>query len=131
MRLLIFIYSLSSGGAERVTANLANHWAGQGWDITVVTLAPPNNDFYALHPAVKRIALELAGDSGSALLGLVQNLRRMFALRRVLRQIKPDIALGMMTTANILLALATWELPQVHAIGSEQIHPPQWPLGAM
>jgi glycosyltransferase involved in cell wall biosynthesis len=131
MRLLIFIYSLSSGGAERVTANLANHWAGKGWDIAVLTLAPQSNDFYALHPAVKRIALELAGDSSNTLLGLVHNLRRMFALRRVLRQIKPDIVLGMMTTANILLALATWGLPQVHAIGAERIHPPQWPLGAI
>jgi glycosyltransferase involved in cell wall biosynthesis len=131
LKLLFFIHSLSSGGAERVTANLANHWADKGWDITVVTLAPQNNDFYALHPVVKRIALELAGDSGNVLAGLWQNLRRVFALRRVLRQFQPTIALGMTTTANILLALATWGLPQVHAIGSERIHPPQWPLGVI
>lgn len=131
MKLLIFIYSLSSGGAERVTVNLANHWAGKGWDIAVVTLAPQSNDFYELHLAVKRISLELAGDSGNVLTGLWQNLRRVMALRRVLRQIKPDIALGMMATANILLALATWGLPQVCAIGSERIHPPQFPLGAL
>jgi glycosyltransferase involved in cell wall biosynthesis len=131
LKLLIFIHSLSSGGAERVTANLANHWADKGWHIAVVTLALQSNDFYELHPAVKRIALELAGDSGNVLAGLWQNLRRVFALRRVLRQFKPTIALGMTTTANILLALATWGLPQVHAIGSERIHPPQWPLGAI
>ena len=131
MKLLFFIHSLSSGGAERVTANLANHWAGKGWDITVVTLAPQSNDFYALHPAVKRIALELAGDSGNVLAGLWQNLRRVFTLRRVLHQIKPDIALGMTTTANVLVALATRGLPQIHAIGSERTHPPQFPLGAL
>lgn len=131
MRLLIFIHSLSSGGAERVTANLANHWAGKGWDIAVVTLTPSSHDFYELHPAVKRIALELAGDSSNGLAGLVQNLRRVIALRRVLRDIKPDIAIGMMTTANVLLALAAWGLPQLRAIGSERVHPPQCPLGVL
>jgi glycosyltransferase involved in cell wall biosynthesis len=131
MKLLFFIHSLSNGGAERVTVNLANHWADKGWDITVVTLAPQSNDFYVLHSAVKRIALELAGDSGNVLAGLWQNLRRVFALRRALRPIKPDIALGMTTTANVLVALATWGLPRVHAIGSERTHPPQFPLGAL
>lgn len=128
MRLLFFIHSLSGGGAERVTANLANHWAGKGWDITVVTLASRSLDFYELCPAVKRIALELAGDSGHVLVGLLQNLRRVFALRRVLRQINPDIALGMMTSANVLLALAAWGLPTLRAVGSERIHAPQMPL---
>lgn len=130
-RLIIFIHSLSGGGAERVTANLANYWANKGWGIAVVTLAARSLDFYELHPAVKRIALELAGDSSNGLAGLVQNLRRIVALRRVLRQIKPDIALGMMTTANVLLALAAWGLPQLRAIGSERTHPPQYPLGVL
>lgn len=131
MKLLIFIYSLSSGGAERVTANLANHWAGKGWDIAVVTLTPSCFDFYELHSTVKRITLELAGDSGNVLDGLVQNMRRVIALRRMLRDIKPDIAIGMMTTANVLLALAAWGLPRLRAIGSERTHPPQCPLGAL
>lgn len=129
MKLLIFIHSLSSGGAERVTVNLANHWAGKGWDIAVVTLAPQSDDFYELHPAVKRIALELAGDSGNVLMGLLQNLRRVLALRRVLREIQPAIALGMTTGANVLLALAASGLSNVRAIGSERIHPPECPIG--
>lgn len=131
MKLLIFIHSLGNGGAERVTANLANHWAGKGWDITVVTLASKGDDFYKLHPAVKRVALSLADDSGNALAGLAQNLRRIFAVRRVLRQIQPDVALGMMTGANVLLALAVWRLPLVCAIGSERTHPPQCPLSVL
>ena len=129
MRLLIFIGSMSSGGAERVSANLANHWATKGWEITIVTLAQQSLDFYELHPAVKRIALELTGESANVLAGLWQNIRRVIALRRVLRQIQPDIALGMMTTANVLLALAAWGLPTLRTIGAEHTHPPQWPLG--
>lgn len=126
---LIFIYSMSSGGAERVTANLANYWARKGWDITVVTLASRDLDFYPLHPTVKRVALELAGDSKNALVGLKQNLHRVLALRQVLRQIQPDIALGMMTGANVLLALAALGLSNLHTIGAERTYPPQVPLG--
>lgn len=130
-RLVIFISSMSGGGAERVTANLANHWAGKGWEITVVTLAPRSLDFYELHPSVKRIALNLSGESANILIGLWQNLRRVIALRRVLQKIQPDIALAMMSSANILMAFAALGLHGVVAIGSEHIHPPKFPLGRL
>lgn len=126
--LLIYIGSLSSGGAERVTANLANYWAAKGWTITVVTLAPRRLDFYELHPAVARIALNQTSDSAHPVIGVWNNLRRILALRQVLRQVRPDLALSMMNTANVLLALAAWGLP-VCAIGSERVHPLQCPLG--
>ncbi|MGH8514535.1 MAG: glycosyltransferase family 4 protein, partial [Gammaproteobacteria bacterium] len=130
MRLLFFIHSLSGGGAERVTANLANHWAAKGWHITIVTLAPLSLDFYDLHPAVGRIALELAGESRNVLAGLWKNLHRVRALRQVLRQVQPDIALAVMSTANVILALATRGLGNLCAIGAERTHPPHFPLGA-
>ena len=126
--LLIFIGSLSCGGAERVTANLANHWAAKGWAITVATLAPLNRDFYELHPAIQRTALNQTGDSVHLLAGAWNNLHRAWVLRQVLRECRPDIALSMMSTANILLALAATNLP-VCAIGSEHVHPPAYPLG--
>lgn len=129
-RLVIFIHSMGGGGAERVTANLANHWAGKGWDVTVVTLASRSLDFYEPHLGVKRISLNLAGESRTVATGLWQNLRRVMALRRVLRQIQPDIALGMMTAANVLLALAAFGL-SFPAVGSVHTHPPQSPLSAL
>lgn len=130
MRLIIFISSMRGGGAERVTANLANHWAAQGWKVTIVTLAPLSDDFYELSPAVTRIALTLDGDSRNSLVGMVQNLRRVMALRLVLRKIQPDIALGMMTSANVLLALSSFGL-RIRAIGSEHVHPAQYPLSPL
>jgi glycosyltransferase involved in cell wall biosynthesis len=129
MRLLIFISSMGSGGAERVSANLANYWVAKGWEITIVTLTQQSLDFYELHPAIKRIALELTGDSANVLAGLWQNIRRVIALRRVLHQIQPDIALGMMDEANVLLALAAWNLSTLRTIGAVRIHPPQASLG--
>ncbi len=129
MKLLILIHSLSSGGAERATANLANHWAGRGWDLTIVTIAPRSLDVYDLDASIERIALSLADESPNALTATRNNLRRVAAVRRVLRQTKPDIALGMMTGANVFLALASSGMLGLRAIGSERIHPPQLPLG--
>ncbi len=53
---MVFHSLLLRGGAERVTANLANHWAAKGWDITIVTLTSLSLDFYELRPAVGRVA---------------------------------------------------------------------------
>jgi glycosyltransferase involved in cell wall biosynthesis len=131
MRIIIYINSLGGGGAERVTANLSDYWANKGWEVTVLTLASSNLDAYSLHPSVERVSLNLAGDSSNVIVGLWQNLRRTMALRRVLRKLHPDIALGMMTTANVQLALATLGLPAMSVIGSEHIYPPQFFLGAL
>ena len=129
MNLLIFISSMNAGGAERVAANLANHWAGKGWNVTVVTVYSAKLDFYELHPAVRRIPLNLASDSENPPAAVVNNLRRIGALRRVLRAVQPDIALALMGAANILLAPAATGLRGIATVGSERTHPPQYPLG--
>lgn len=129
MKLLFFIQSMSNGGAERVTASLANYWAEKGWQVTVVTLTSSMDDFYQLHPAVNRIALNIAGDSSGLLSALVNNLRRIKALRCTLRQVQPDVALAMMSTANILLAFASGVQKGLVTIGSERTYPPRVPLG--
>lgn len=128
MRVLFFIHSLSAGGAERVTATLANHWAAKGWEVTVVTVVHHNRDFYQLDERIKRIALDLDADSASIWAALRNNWRRVRALRAVLSREKPDVAVAMMSTANIVLALAALGR-SIPVVGSERIHPPTLPLG--
>jgi len=128
MKILIFIHSLSCGGAERVVASLSWYWAERGHTVTLVTLAGIEQDFYSLHPQVKRIALKLAGESGSLGAALGANLRRIWALHQVLKHELPDVVLSMMTTANVLAILAGTGLP-CSVVVSERIHPPQFYLG--
>lgn len=131
MRIIILIHSLGTGGAERVTANLVNYWAEKGWQITVVTLASRDQDFYALHPAVRRVALDEAGESHSLYAAVRNNLRRVAALRQVLREVRPAAAVGMMSSAGILLVMAAMFMPSIATIVSERIYPPMLPLGPM
>ena len=129
MRLLIYIHSLENGGAERVVANLANHWGALGWAVTVVTVAPRARDFYVLDPRVGRRCLDLTGRGGGVLAGVVRTARRARALRRVLRDVQPTVALSAMHTANVVLALAARGLHGVRTVGSEHNFPPKAPMG--
>lgn len=131
MKILFFIHSLSSGGAERVTVNLANYWVNKGWDVGIITLASQSLDFYILHPNVRRIALNLAEESPNPFYGAIANLKRLVAIRKVLKAEQPDVAIGMMTTASVLLGLATLGLNGVVTVGSEHTYPPMNPIGRL
>lgn len=115
-----YLHSLAAGGAERVVSLLANHWVAAGRGVTIATLAPRATDHYPLAPEVARI--ELRCDGGR---GLLANLRRARALRRELRRRRPAVAIAMMETANVLLAVAGAGLPGTACIGSERVHPPR------
>ena len=126
MHIVIFINSLSSGGAERVTANLANEWVMRGWDVTVLSLAHESLDFYKLHSKVQRIALNLANDSGNPVAAIYANVERVLAIRRTLKRIKPDIVFGVMSRSSVLAILASMRLG-IPVIGTEHIYPPMNP----
>jgi glycosyltransferase involved in cell wall biosynthesis len=131
MRLLIYIHSLENGGAERVVANLANYWASIGWELTVVTVAARTTDFYVLDPAVERVCLALADTRPDLLSCALRTVRRMHALRRVLRRVRPDVAVSAMHTANVVLAVAARGMHGVCPIGSEHNFPPKAPMGIL
>ncbi len=129
MKILFLIHSLSCGGAERVTVNLANYWAGKGWQVTIVTLASESQDFYRLHEGVRRMALNLAKESPNLFSGAISNLQRLAAVRKVLKAECPDVAVGMMTTASVLLGLVPSLGKRIVTIGSERVYPPMNPVG--
>jgi len=131
MNILLFTQSLAGGGTERTVATLANHWTERGWEVTVATLASRIEDFYVLHPEVQRIALGLAGPSGGPLAGTLHNVRRVRALRRLLDGLCPQVAVAMMSTPNVLLALAGRGVPGLVTVGSERCYPPHAPLGRL
>ena len=56
-------------------------------------------------PKVSRAVLNTVGEGGG-LRGIWSNVRRVRALRRVIREFRPDIVLGMMTTASVLSVIA-------------------------
>ena len=128
--LLIVIHSLGGGGAERVTADLSAYWVQRGYRVTVVTQADASGDAYALHPNVERHVLGTASASRGGLSAILNNLRRVWRLRRIFKQARPTHVLGMMTTSSVLAIMAARGM-DCRVIATEHTHPPSQALSGM
>jgi glycosyltransferase involved in cell wall biosynthesis len=130
LKIIFFIYSLKSGGAERVTSLLANYWTEKGWDVAIVTQAPISADFYVLNKAVLRQSIELSRDSNSIVSAVINNIKRIYMYRGILKSQRPDIVISMMTVENVLLPISAIGM-NIPIIGSERNYPPLLPLGKL
>ncbi|MFA7669178.1 MAG: glycosyltransferase family 4 protein [Burkholderiaceae bacterium] len=120
---MIVIHSLSGGGAERVAVDMCAYWQQQGCRVTLVTQSRPDTDAYAVPEGVDRRSLGMAGASSNPLVGAITNLRRVLALRRLIKKLRPNVVLGMMTTASVLAVTAARGLA-CRVIATEHTHPP-------
>lgn len=125
--LMIVIHSLGGGGAERVAADMAGYWIQQGIKVTLVTQTDPSTDVYALHPRVTRRVMGTASASRSRTGGILSNAWRIARLRRLIKQDRPTLIVGMMTTSSILCLLAARGL-RCRVIATEHTHPPSQSL---
>ena len=126
MHILIVIHSLGLGGAERVTAHLSRLWIAAGHRVTIATISA-GGAFYGVDPSVRVVVLGLARESRGIVDAALGNLLRLRAIRAMIRSLKPDVTIGMMTTASVLVALAGLGLPS-RMLGAERIYPGCTPL---
>jgi glycosyltransferase involved in cell wall biosynthesis len=108
-RILLITSTLAPGGAERVMATMANYWAERGKQVSLLTIASTRDDFYSLHPAVERVALDLLWDSDHMLGTLISNCRRLARIRREVVLRKPQVVLSFIDQTNVrVLAALLW-----------------------
>lgn len=108
MRITLVISSLGGGGAERVLTTLANYWADIGWTVTIVTIADDAvQTEYPLDPRVNVSRLSMHKPSPSLRHAVMNNLDRLRALRRAIRDSEPDGIIAFITTNNVLARIAT------------------------
>jgi GalNAc-alpha-(1->4)-GalNAc-alpha-(1->3)-diNAcBac-PP-undecaprenol alpha-1,4-N-acetyl-D-galactosaminyltransferase len=127
-RITLVIASLQAGGAERVMSMLANHWTEHGRDVTLITLAAVDTDFYALHPGVRRVGLGLIGSSSHPAAAMKSNLRRLRRLRREIKRSQPNVVVSFLDQTNVL-ALAASRGSGTPVIACEHTDPRQHELG--
>lgn len=123
MRITFVISSMEAGGAQRVMADMANYWALRGWPVSIITLTGQEvPDFYALHPAVVRIPLALAGDTRSLLHKLGRNVLTLWRLRQEMMAARTDAVISFLDVTNVLTLIATRGLG-IRVLVSERINP--------
>src|SRR5258708_2623283 len=127
MRITLVITSLERGGAERVLSSLANWWAEEGRDVTLLPLNSQAEVAFYLHPAVKLHSLGLAAGSDS-LAGVFQKIRKIFVLRRYLRENPSDVIVSFIERSNILTLLASRGLG-TPVVVSERTNPACYDVG--
>ena len=122
-RILFLVSSMNSGGAERVAANLANAWVERGDEVTlVVTYSRRGGCFYSLSEDVElRYLADLAGYSSRQ--NPLRQIKRLLALRRLIKATQPDVVLSFLPNVNIS-ALAASFFSGYSVIVSEHTYPP-------
>lgn len=128
MRIACCIAGLGAGGAERTLTNLAVAWADSGHEVIVVTLADDRSDFFSLPAPIRRVPLGVTGDSSGLVQAVKANGRRVHALRRTLRSLRPDAIVAFGDITNVLVLLATRFLG-IRVVISERTMPTQHQIG--
>ncbi len=130
-RVVLVIHVLSGGGAERVMATMANHWAGEGREVTLLTLDDGSNPpFYSLDERVKHRCLGIAGVSNGLWSSIVNNVYRIGCLRSALKSSAPDAVISFMSSVNVLVLFAAIGL-RIPVIVSERVDPRFHPVGLL
>lgn len=111
-RLTLVISSLVMGGAERVMTELANHWAAQGWLITIIHYSAPGTPAaFPLDPRVNEVPLGLHRVSRNPGSAVINNVRRILVLRRAIRDSRPEVVLSFMANVVAILAARGLKVP--------------------
>ncbi len=120
-KIAFYCSSLSKGGAERVFVNLAEYFRQKGYDIYIITQYR-QEDEYAISGEITRIISDLTEEETGK--GRIGNfIGRLTKLRRICRQIRPDILLSC-SGKNNFMALAAGAFLKTKVVVSVVADPP-------
>lgn len=105
-RIVIVIGALSAGGAERVAATLANGWVSAGREVWLV--ATFLGAGAASFPLDSRVSLVRLSDhmASAPPVSRPAALAKAAALRRLIREIAPDVVVSFLSNVNVLTITA-------------------------
>jgi glycosyltransferase involved in cell wall biosynthesis len=129
MKIIILTSSLGSGGAERVACILANAWASRGIDVTLIpTFSGRGECFYDVSSSVSLVYLADLVSSRSR--SVFNKFVRLLALRRFVRDTRPDVIISFLSNVNVATILSAFglKLPVVVCERTDPFIMPMSPL---
>ena len=86
---------------------MANHWAGKGWRVTLLTYDDGSEEpAYQVDTEVIRRPLGIEGKSRNLFRAFATNLRRILVIRRAIRESDPEVVLSFLERVNVRTVLA-------------------------
>jgi GalNAc-alpha-(1->4)-GalNAc-alpha-(1->3)-diNAcBac-PP-undecaprenol alpha-1,4-N-acetyl-D-galactosaminyltransferase len=108
IRITLIGAKVDCGGVQRLMSIIANYWAQKEWKVTLFILdGDSTSPFFELDPRILLIHLDIYRPSSNILEAIWNNLRRIYALRRVIRDSKPDVVVSFWAFVNVLVLFAT------------------------
>jgi GalNAc-alpha-(1->4)-GalNAc-alpha-(1->3)-diNAcBac-PP-undecaprenol alpha-1,4-N-acetyl-D-galactosaminyltransferase len=107
MKIILLTSSLTAGGAERVATTLCNAWATRGDQVTLIPTfsGGGHQPFYRISDAVELIYLaDVVGIKKNSVGSYAQ---RLFALRRLIVERRPDVIISFLENVNVAAILAS------------------------
>ena len=101
MKIVICVYNLFNGGAERVASLWANGFSEFGNEVTLVIA---EKELLKDYPLNSKVMIENVWSVGPP---IIRYLKKILKLRMILRRLSPDVAIGVMPPWDIWLPLAT------------------------
>jgi GalNAc-alpha-(1->4)-GalNAc-alpha-(1->3)-diNAcBac-PP-undecaprenol alpha-1,4-N-acetyl-D-galactosaminyltransferase len=106
MKIVLLLSSLGSGGAERVACTLCNSWVTHANSVTIVsTFSGVSKIFYTFSDGVQVVSLNDTLNNYSV--SGKRYLKRLFGLRKLIRDQQPDVVISFLPNVNIAALLAT------------------------
>lgn len=121
-RILFFVSSMQGGGAERVAALLCNRWVARGHEVVLVPTFSGRGT--CLYPLDERVHLVYLADRvGTTRKTPLSMLRRLWAMRWMVRETRADVVLSFLPHVNVAALVATRGLG-VPVVVCERNYPP-------
>lgn len=101
MKIVFVSQPLSTGGAERVVASLANKFFEMGNQVKIVVVDNGDENVYYTHPEIEFVHIKKASNPIIDLIYRANKMRQFFA------EYKPDVIIPFTTQKNVSVLLAT------------------------
>ena len=128
--ILFFISSLSTGGAEKVLAQLANTYSKRGLEVTVLTYYNMVSKSNSLSAGINYICLPFPKSRfrRNPLQWIVERFIFMYRVRICIKKLSPDVVLSFMLTSNIIMIISSLFMG-VRGVVSERTNPRYYSYG--
>lgn len=106
LRVAVVIAGLGAGGAERVLSIITDRWVKRGREVWVISFDSPTDQiFHKFSSDVHLVRLGI-GKHGGRINGIWTVLRRIYNLRKILKELSPELIVSFLTKINVITLLA-------------------------